>query len=149
MPPARAWRPGWSPRRPVYRRFPGPSIAPVRYVLGTTVPENWIPFLPVHLPGSVQDIRFQRAAMPKLGSPPVDVVRPRGVLLKEVASPFYIAEAEIPASGIIVSRRFQRTRWYEGRTYLWLGRARETGRGSGASGLRFDQICPAPGVPDP
>jgi hypothetical protein len=122
--------------------LPAPSIASIRYVLGTTVPENWIPFLPVHLPGSVQDIRFQRAAMPKLGSPPVDVVRPRGVLLKEVDSPFYIAEAEILAAGTIVSRRFQRTRWYEGRTYLWLGRARETGRGGGSSGLRFDQIFP-------
>jgi hypothetical protein len=122
--------------------LPAPSIAPVRYVLGTTVPENWIPFLPVHLPGSVQDIRFQRAAMPKLGSPPVDVVRPRGILLKEVVSPFFIAEAEILASGTVVSRRFQRTRWYEGSTYLWLGRARETGRGGGSSGLRFDQIFP-------
>jgi|RhiMetdeSRZDD1v2_1073273.scaffolds.fasta_scaffold03227_8 hypothetical protein len=128
--------------------LPAPSIASIRYVLGTTVPENWIPFLPVHLPGSVQDIRFQRAAMPKLGSPPVDVVRPRGVLLKEVDSPFYIAEAEILAAGTIVSRRFQRTRWYEGRTYLWLGRARETGRGGGSSGLRFDQIYPVSETPN-
>jgi hypothetical protein len=126
--------------------LPAPPIALIRYVLGTTVPENWIPFLPVHLPGSVQDIRFQRGAMPKLGNPPVDVVKPRGALLKEMKSPFYIAEEEIPYSGIIVSRRFQRTRWYEGRTYLWLGRARETGRGSGASGLRFDQVRPATDV---
>jgi hypothetical protein len=120
-----------------------PPAAPIRYILGTTVPENWIPFIPVHMPGSVEDIRFQRGAMPQLGSPPVDVVRPRGVLLNELPKDFYVAEAEIPDSGIIVGRRFQRTRWYDGRTYLWLGRARETGRGSGNSGLKFDQIVPA------
>ena len=119
-----------------------PPVAPIRYILGTTVPENWIPFIPVHMPGSVEDIRFQRGAMPQLGNPPVDIVRPRGVLLNELPKNFYVAEAEIPGSGIIVTRRFQRTRWYDGRTYLWLGRARETGRGGGNSGLRFDQIVP-------
>ena len=41
------------------------SPASIRYVLGTTVPENWIPFLPVQRPGSAQDIAFQRAAMPQ------------------------------------------------------------------------------------
>jgi hypothetical protein len=38
----------------------------------------------------------------------------------------------------------QRTRWYDGRTYLWIGRARETGRGGANSGLRFDQIDDLP-----
>jgi hypothetical protein len=33
--------------------LPPPTIAGVRYTLGTTVPENWIPFVPVHLPGSI------------------------------------------------------------------------------------------------
>ena len=40
------------------------GTAPIRYVAGTTVPTNWIPFLPVHLPGSVSEIRLQRARMP-------------------------------------------------------------------------------------
>ncbi len=53
------------------------SKAAIRYLLGTTVPENWIPFLPVHEPGSVQQILFQRAAMPKLGVPPGRSSRPR------------------------------------------------------------------------
>jgi hypothetical protein len=116
------------------------STAPVRYILGTSVPENWIPFLPVHLPNSDQDIRFQRANMPQLGAPPQDVVKPRGVLLNEFPTPFFITEEEVPSSGVVISRRFRRVRWYDGRTYLWLGRVRETGRGAGSSGLRFDQI---------
>lgn len=125
---------------------PPPTIAGVRYTLGTTVPENWVPFLPVHLPGSIQDIRFQRGAMPPHGAVPVDPLR-RGVLLNELPAPFYVAEEEVPGSGIIVSRRVQRARWYDGRTYLWVGRARETGRGGAASGLSFDRIddLPPPG----
>lgn len=118
------------------------SPATIRYILGTTVPENWIPFLPVHEPGSVQQIRFQRAAMPKLGVPPHDVIKAKGVLLNEVPPPYYVNEEEIPYSGTIVRRSYQRTRWYGGRTFVWLGRYRETGRGVGSSDLRFDQIEP-------
>lgn len=122
---------------------PPPTIAGVRYTLGTTVPENWVPFLPVHLPGSIQDIRFQRGAMPPHGAPPVDPMR-RSVLLNELPAPFYVAEEEVPASGVIVTRRVQRARWYDGRTHLWVGRARETGRGAASSGLGFDQIDDVP-----
>lgn len=81
--------------------------------------------------------------MPPRGSPPVDPVR-RGVLINELPTPYFIAEEEVPASGIIVTRRVQRTRWYDGRTYLWIGRTRETGRGGVNSGLRFDQIDDLP-----
>jgi hypothetical protein len=118
------------------------SPAAIRYVLGTTVPENWIPFLPVQRPGSVQDIAFQRAAMPRLGVPPRDVIRAKGVLLNEPTLPWFLNEEEIPFAGTIVTRSYQRARWYDGRTYVWIGRRCETGRGVGSSGLRFDQIDP-------
>lgn len=118
------------------------SPAPIRYVLGTTAPENWIPFLPAQRPGSVQDIAFQRAALPQLGTPPRAVVRAKGVLLNEPALPWFVNEEEVPFAGTIVTRSFQRVRWYDGRTYVWIGRRRETGRGVGSSNLRFDQIEP-------
>lgn len=102
--------------------------------------------MPVHEPGSVQDIRFQRAAMPKLGVPPRDVVKAKGVLLTEAPTPYYIQEEEIPYAGTIVRRSYQRTRWYGGRTFLWIGRYRETGRGQGSSNLRFDQVEPVAGA---
>ena len=126
--------------------LPPPTLTGVRYLLGTTVPENWVPFLPEHLPGSIQDIRFRRGAMPPLGIPPVEPRR-RGILLNELPAPFYVAEEEVPGAGRIVSRRVQRARWYDGRTYLWIGRSRETGRGAAFSGLSFDQIddIPPPG----
>ena len=120
----------------------GASTANIRYVLGTTVPENWIPFLPVHKAGSNQSIQFRRAAMPKLGIPPTEVVRPKGLLLTEVRKRYYINEEEIPAAGSVVRRSYQRARWYNGRIYTWIGRYRETGRGEASSDLEFDQIAP-------
>ena len=116
------------------------STASIRYLLGTTVPENWIPFLPVHKPGSVQDIMFRRAAMRKVGTE--EVAKPKGIMLKEVRSPYYVNEEEVPSAGSLIRRSWQRTRWYDGRTFLWIGRQRETGRGQGSSNLRFDQIEP-------
>lgn len=118
------------------------SPATIRYVLGSTVPENWIPFLPVQRPGGSQDIAFQRAAMPQMGVPPRDVIRAKGVLLNEPQLPWFVNEEEIPYAGTIVTRSYQRVRWYDGRTYVWIGRRRETGRGVGSSNLRFDQIEP-------
>ncbi len=111
------------------------SSASIRYVLGTTVPENWIPFLPVHAAGSNQAIEFRRAAMPRLGIPPTDVIKAKGVLLTEVSSKYYINEEEIPGAGTLVRRSYQRARWYGGRTHVWIGRYRETGRGEGSSEL--------------
>jgi hypothetical protein len=107
--------------------------APIRYVLGTTVPDNWIPFIPVHMEGSDTEIRLQRATMPGAKGA-------LGVMLKEKAAPYYINEEEIPRSGVIVKRSFQRTRWLNGKTYLWIGRRKEAGKGEGWSNLEFDQI---------
>jgi len=123
------------------------SDAKIRYVLGTTVPENWIPFLPVQLPGSNQDIRFQLAMMPKIDKPgEFEFVKAKGVLLNEREKdgannkPYFINEEEIPYSGAIVTRSYQRARWYNGKTYVWISRRRETGMGEGSSRLAFDQI---------
>jgi len=53
---------------------------------------------------------------------------------------YYIHEEEIPRAGVRVTRTFQRTRWFDGTTFLWLGRRKQVGRGEGSSGLKFDQI---------
>jgi len=113
--------------------FTPAGSALVRYVAGTTVPTNWIPFLAVKMPGSDAEIRLQRARMP--GAPPA-----RGRLLTEVPPPYFVNEEEVPRAGTLVSRTWQRTRWVGGQTYLWLGRFKETGRGEGHSDLKFDQL---------
>lgn len=111
--------------------------ASIKYQIMTTVPENWIPFIPVHMPGSTRSIRLQRAAMPR----PETFARisPKTRLLKEPPAPYYIYEEEIPRAGIHVTQTYQRTRWLSGRTVVWLGVRKHTGRGEGSSGLAFDR----------
>jgi len=113
------------------------GTAAIRYVLGTTVPDNWIPFIPVHMAGSVTEIQFQRATMPGAKGA-------LGQVLTENPPPYYISEEQIPRSGVIVSRSFKRARWFNGRTFLWLGRSKVTGKGEGWSNLKFDQIVDIP-----
>jgi hypothetical protein len=126
-----------------------PSEAAIRYVLGTTVPENWIPFIAVRKPGSQRSIRLQRASMLRLTDAIPDTrVEPRGAILRVgldgpgVGQPYFLHEEEVPRAGAIVTRGFQRTRWFDGKVYTWMGRRKETGRGQGASGLEFDRVKP-------
>ena len=124
--------------------------APFRYDIMTTVPENWIPFVPEHVPGSNRQIQLRRAAMPRFlkdeDPPTFERVRPRTVLLREgldQGRPYYIHEEEVTRAGIHVSQSFQRTRWNNGKVFTWLGVKKRTGRGEGHSGLAFDRIIPA------
>ena len=105
----------------------------IRYELGTSVPANWIPFIPVHMPGSNSEIRLQRAQMPGAKGA-------SGVLLRENPAPYFVNEEEVMRAGIIVQRSFYRTRWLMGRSYLWSGRVKQAGKGDGWSNLKFDQI---------
>jgi len=62
------------------------------------------------------------------------------VLLTEVQPVQFIEEQEVPRSGIIIEQSMQRIRWMDGRTFLWVGRRKITGRGEGSSDLTFDKI---------
>lgn len=131
-----------------------PNQAKIQYILGTTVPENWIPFMARHLPGSNRQVRLQRAAMPRLtGAIPRSAIEPRGRILRvgldetQVKQPYFVHEEEVPRSGVIVTRKFQRARGANGEVFTWIGRRKETGRGEGASGLVFDQIIPLDQTP--
>jgi hypothetical protein len=115
-----------------------PTVAPVRYVLGTDVPGNWIPFIPVHVPGSNRSVQLQRGRMPGAGR------LPRGRVLS-VPAPYYVNEEEIPRAGKVVTRSFERARWFDGHTFLWTGRRVTAGKGEGSSGLAFDQVVDVAG----
>jgi hypothetical protein len=107
-----------------------------RYLLGTSVPDYWRPFIPVHVPGSVRSIRLQRARLPgPLREPKAEVLR-----AGDADGHYFIEEEEVPRAGRIVQRMFQRARWHDGKTFLWVGRRSQTGRGEGSSGLAFDHV---------
>jgi hypothetical protein len=122
--------------------------APLKYTLGNSVPENWIPFIAAHKPGSNREIHFQRASMPRITAlfEPY-AVRPRSPLLRKDISdqdqqqtPYFLEEEEIPRAGAVVKGTYQRARWYGGKVVTWFGRRKQTGRGEGSSGLRFDVV---------
>ena len=139
-----------------YQQFVTPAATPtlfenqakVQYQLANSVPENWIPFMPVHLPNDIRQVQLQRAAMPRLLSgdtQPPRKIEPRTSLLREgldqeVKEPYFLYEEEVPRTGIRVQKSFQRTRWYNGQVYTWMGIRKQTGRGEGHSGLAFDRL---------
>jgi hypothetical protein len=111
---------------------PGSELV-LKYILGKKIPFYQIPFIPVEVDASLSQIRLQRAVMPT-GS------NPRGVLLTEVPSPFYIREEEISGAGTVVNRHWQRSRWINGVVSQWIGREKETGKSEGNSTLEFDLL---------
>ncbi|GAB4488521.1 MAG: hypothetical protein OHK0019_05010 [Saprospiraceae bacterium] len=124
--------------------------AAFRYDIMTTVPENWIPFVPERVEGSNRQIQLRRAAMPRFlkneNPPTFERVRPRTVLLREgldPGNPYRLHEEEVPRAGIHVMQTFQRTRWTNGKVFTWVGVKKRTGRGEGHSGLAFDRIIPS------
>lgn len=125
--------------------------AKIRYKVMSSVPENWIPMIPVHIPGDTRETQLQRAGMLRIieGDPaPGAKVSPRTSLLRPgldsvPAAPYFLHEEEVPRAGIRVTQSFQRTRWRDGRVWLWLGVRKQTGRGEGSSGLAFDRLVDA------
>ncbi len=135
---------------------PGDDAPTLRYVLGTEVPESWIPFLPVHKPADTRSIRLQRASMPRFVPPPssggaetTEPVRPRTSILRPglladdtQQSPYFLNEEEVARAGVKVSGALRRVRWLDGRTLVWHARTVSSGRGETDSGLRFDAVQP-------
>jgi hypothetical protein len=123
-----------------------------RYLAMTYMPEFWIPFIVQQNPNSTVGNVLRRATLPRT-MPEKDIdytngnnyIQPRTKILREgldESTPvgYHILDEEVPRAGITVSRSFQRCRWHNGRTYLWMGRRKATGRGEGASGLTFDSL---------
>jgi hypothetical protein len=139
-------------KAPAEEKTSDKSTAPIRHQVMSTVPENWIPFVPVHVEGSNREVQLQRAALPRTlpGDPHPAKIEPRSALLREgleslPGKHYFLHEEEVSRAGTRVFQAYQRTRWTDGRVVLWLGARRQTGRGEGSSGLRFDGLVDQPG----
>ncbi len=130
--------------------FPIANTAKIKYQLANTVPENWIPFIPVRatqtsIAESHRAVQLQRASMPRyvegLNTGSTVVAGRTGIVNREPA-PYFVHEEEVARAGSIVTSGFQRTRWLGGQTFVWLGRQKNTGRGESNSGLLYDQLLP-------
>lgn len=159
--------PGRSSGEPVARARQVPTVSLVQatpedlgeaqivYRLMTPVPENWLPFVAVRERAfdlTAPQVLERRPMLRFLADGRAELIDPQGTILLGApgADPstdrLRIAEEEVPREGVIVQRAFQMARTEDGGTALWIGRRVRTGRGEGASGLRFDTALPPGGV---
>jgi hypothetical protein len=122
---------------------PAPAFAArIAYQAMTTLPENWIPLIPVHVQGSNREIQLQRAAMPRTldRDPQLPVkIRPQTTVLRvelDAGQPYYVHEEEVPRSGTRVQVLFSRARTVDTRALVWLGARDRSWRGFQRSQLR-------------
>ncbi len=120
---------------------PEPPLAPLAYTVESTVPDHWIPLLPVQVDASRRAVRLVRGAMLRYGDGDPVPVAPIGRLL-EPGLPLALFEEEVPRAGARVTRVPVLARWLDGTTVHWTGRRKRSGRGEGSSGLRFDSADP-------
>ncbi|HTE47843.1 MAG TPA: hypothetical protein VK636_21560 [Gemmatimonadaceae bacterium] len=138
-------------QRAAQQQVDGPPVdAQLIYRLATSVPDNWIPFVPVPAegsnPGTNPVIQLQRRTLIRTQPDGTRVnVQPYGMLLRSdptqpasTEPQLRIEEEEVPREGAVVTRTFQFGRWFDGRSLLWVGKRKRIGRGEGPSGLRFD-----------
>ena len=111
----------------------------LRYRLQTTVPVNWIPFIPVQIDATRRAVALQRAAMQRHVDGNLIAVHPIGRVLNPTGLDRYLVrEEEVARTGTRVLRGAHRTRWVDGSTHLWTARRRRAGMGEASSGLRYD-----------
>lgn len=129
-----------------YARRPDPpapsaEAETLAYRLRTDVPHHWLPLLPQRLEANDPSMTLRLGALPVVqpdGTPAP--IRPLGRLLTPPSpdAEVVLREEEVPREGARVTRAYQLARWYDGTTFLWLGRRKAVGRGEGSSGLAFD-----------
>lgn len=128
-------------RPPPVEPTSSPTGAIPRFLLGSAIPDFWIPLLPqAGAPG--QPAMLARGAIPQMQNGEiVGGLDPEGRIL-EPRVPLLIFDEEIPREGTVVTRRYRLSRATDGTTNLWLGRAKSPARGEASSGLRFDTLDP-------
>jgi hypothetical protein len=115
-----------------------PSGADVAYQLMTEVPDHWVPFIPVQIPGSSRQVALVEAVLPRPDSLGELVIsEPRSSVLQELRG-IPLPEEEVPSAGVVVRRRWFLARSADGGRHAWAARSVVTGRGEGSSGLQFD-----------
>jgi hypothetical protein len=115
-----------------------PPNADVAYRLMSDVPEHWVPFIPVRTSEGSRQVGLIEALLPRPDSfGDLVTTSPQSSVLQELRG-LVLPEEEVPSAGIVVRRRWFLARSADGGRHAWAARSVTTGRGEGASGLRFD-----------
>lgn len=143
------------------------QVANYRYMLQSQVPYNWIPFIPQRITNGQsmnnpfflggREMILRRGKMPcylyneKTNDFDILPVRPLGTILRpeiifengiNKELPMVIHEEAVQATGIRLTKNYQRARWLNGRTYNWLGLYKRQSHTEAGSSLIFDELKP-------
>lgn len=115
------------------------------YLLQNRVPLNWIPFIPQKIVGEAREIKLRRGRMPIFYQNEYQSVRPSTELLKikkegDKVKARFINEEEVTGYGVKLVLTAQRTRWFLGKSYNWLGAKKVVSQYQANSGLMFDAL---------
>jgi hypothetical protein len=134
---------------PVDRNSPAPEVTltaaqadALVYRLRTELPGNWFPLLP---PETGEGSSLTLSLVPGLDKAPAPA--PWSEVLAELEQAQLKATGglrneEVTREGTRVTRSWRYARWIDGSQLTWSGRTAGPGRGTGASGLRFDLALP-------
>ena len=118
---------------------PAAPGAPPRYLLETTVPDNWIPLLPVQLDDHGKLVSWLKRGTMLQPDGTLRKIHARSEALNALAS-LLLYDEEIPREGVHITRRRRMTRWIDWSTWVWTAFRNEVGSGEGSAGLRFDRL---------
>lgn len=110
------------------------------------VPMNWIPFVPEQLKNDCRNIALRRGRMPIYYDGAYESIRPSTSLMEVKKNsdgsvvPLYLNEEEIYGCGVKVVKTAQRTRWFLGKSFNWIGNKEVISEYQANSGLMFDDL---------
>ena len=124
------------------------KVADAEYslLIQNRVPINWIPFVPEQLKGDCRNIALRRGRMPIYYNEKYRTVAPSTDLLgykkDEIGhvKAFYVNEEEVATCGIKITKTAQRTRWFNGKSFNWVGNREVISEYQANSGLLFDEL---------
>jgi hypothetical protein len=123
--------------------------AELDYLLQTTVPDWWIPYLPRVAEVDQQvTLELARGAMLKFGTAGPSKIRGIGKLIPADEHRM-VYDAEVGREGVRLQRIPMLSRRSDGTYDLWTARRVTVGRGEGRSGLAFDSAIPRPAPRQP
>lgn len=131
----------------------------LKYTLMTSVPFNWIPFVPQHIKSEEKkeyegflggrEVVLRRGKMPAYYGGEYHPVRPLTSILKvhptrnggkEGEKPLFIDEEQVQGVGTQIVKNCQRARWIKGKTYTWMGYSKRVKYTQAQSGLTYDDL---------
>lgn len=120
---------------------PAPSTKLNYKITKNDIPEHWIPFSSIKNPNGQGDMLFRKSTYYRTFE---DMSTPSTILSKSdllnSEAPFDLKESEILRPGLLLKTSYQRTRWYNGETMVWLGRQVTYGSGEVNSDMFFDRV---------